>query len=229
MKYIIGVTQHGGYRTYGAKIIEVADITRKPTLEDAYANAAQCLLGLAKSIHRRCTYEWAFETHLVDGCRGVEIGVDFGDGIAQFLSRRNPAMITGVDPWLSQGWDPWFSQPQKEMDYRHEFVCSRFKDANNVTIVRAISDEFFERFFALGGEGTLDFVHVDGDHREEQATKDLINADKALRVGGIMLIDDVFLESWTGSVAPAVKAALQDKKYKALNIDSDPLVLQKKE
>jgi hypothetical protein len=58
--------------------------------------------------------------------------------------------------------------------------------------------------------GTYDLVHVDGGHSEHCIANDMINADKLLRVGGIMIIDDTNDEIINDYVSKYVKSG----KYK---------------
>jgi len=230
VKYILQIAQTGGYRPYGMQEVEIKIVNgTKPTIDSCYKGALAVVPPVAHAIMRRAIYMWAFSNVCEKGGIGIEIGVDYGDGLDLLLEQNEPSLVMGVDPWLSFEWDPWFKQPQEQMDARYKLVCERFKNDERVQIIRSTSDDFFAKL-DTAVTGFADFVHVDGDHREEPACRDIIGAYHALRVGGILIIDDVHLKSWTGTVKPAVDraiAALGSDVLEVVHDSTDPVIYRK--
>lgn len=73
----------------------------------------------------------------------------------------------------------------------------------------------------------FDGIYIDGDHRYEQASKDVFNGWDLLRVGGVMLVDDYALthSSLDPSVEYGVKQAVDDL-VKSLRQGSYEILLQ---
>lgn len=227
MIYIVQAVPIGGFRAYPVKKFEIVNVERKPTIREVYSHAVNFVPEISDIILRRATYHWLYDKVCDKGGVGLEIGVDYGDGIQHILEAAQPSRVVGVDPWLSQDWDPWFDQSQETMDCRYNLVVNRFKDDPRVEIVRSTSDDFF---CEANKVPTYDWIHIDGDHRTEPAYRDIVNSYHRLKVGGILIIDDVFLQSWTGSTGPAVDKAMEEIGpgcFEVVNDTQDPVAYRK--
>jgi len=67
--------------------------------------------------------------------------------------------------------------------------------------------------------GTYDLIHVDGGHSEECIKNDMMNMDKLIKLGGIIIIDDTNA-SWINKY---VDVYLQTGKYKEIHILHTPM------
>lgn len=86
-----------------------------------------------------------------------------------------------------------------------EHKLSRF-----AKLVAERSDTFLPKLFARGHE--LDFAFIDGDHRIDATFVDFYYINKMLRVGGVVIFDDVQF----GSVRSVVEYALKNFHYQVV-------------
>lgn len=70
-------------------------------------------------------------------------------------------------------------------DQVYRRVTKRFQNNDNVHIHRMTSEDWFNSF-----EGELDWIYIDGDHSFEGCYRDLCNALKVVKKGGLILGDD---------------------------------------
>lgn len=112
--------------------------------------------------------------------RGLQIGAYTGLG-SIWISNNMNCDLVDVDTW--QGSD---EEAHKDFDWEDVFEVyrDRVKDAS-VEFHRTTSDEFFET-----NEESFDFIYIDGDHTRAQVAKDAENADRCLKVGGVLAFDD---------------------------------------
>jgi len=152
--------------------------------------------------------------HFGTGKTGVEIGVFKGDFSHRILRVAKPAKLYLVDPWENSD-DPalgraWYrAGAANDMPGIHAAVRKRFAAeiaSGQVELCRGHSSEVMARF----GDGTLDFVYIDGDHRYAGALADMEMAfAKVVPGGGIIALDDYGLGGWwKGGVAFATHAFL---------------------
>ena len=137
---------------------------------------------------------------------GCEIGVWMGSSSERFLKRRLRKFHM-VDAWSVEAYKESAEHGtyenyleryseicggntekhfQKHYDNVYKNVCDKFKQYAAVRIHRMHSDEWFENY---DGE-KLDWIYVDGDHSYEGCLRDLNNALKIVKVGGLILGDD---------------------------------------
>jgi predicted O-methyltransferase YrrM len=107
---------------------------------------------------------------------GLEIGSFAGESSLIMLETIPNLNLTCVDLWKS--------------DYYRENqipVAEKTFDAvvrNRVTKIKDFSDEAFNWFIIHRMK--FDFVYIDGNHNYEFVKKDIINALKVIKVGGIL-------------------------------------------
>ena len=140
---------------------------------------------------------------LPKGCLCAEIGVWKGDFSERILEVVRPARLDLIDPWRAITGDGYegaryggrLEQGQAEMDAIHAAVLERFARQRREGIVhvhRLSSLEAANRF----GDGELDFVYIDGNHRYEFVKADLETYAAKIRPGGFLAGDDYGVEGW---------------------------------
>lgn len=112
---------------------------------------------------------------------GVEIGVEEGL-YTEILCKANPqAKIYGIDPWRAySGYRDHVSQ--SKLDGFYEGTRKRLVPYGNYELVRRFSLEAARDF----GNGSLDFVYIDGNHTLPYIINDLIEWSKKVKIGGIV-------------------------------------------
>lgn len=116
---------------------------------------------------------------------GVEIGTKAGDLTVTML-RDLPALVKlhTIDPW--RHFENSEFEAANEQVYHDEQMAAAYhrlkQFGDRVIIHRHTSDEFFSDHPDL----KVDFVHIDGHHTYEQAKKDIQNAKRIVKPGGII-------------------------------------------
>jgi len=129
-------------------------------------------------------------TSLPHGSTGAEIGVFRGDFSERILRVAAPRQLFLVDPWkrseevASHIWGR--ETAQEKLDSMHAAVRARFAARPEVRVERLTSLEFAARL----PNQSLDWVYLDGDHREEAVFQDLEAFWPKLRPGGVLAGDD---------------------------------------
>jgi len=142
---------------------------------------------------------------------GAEVGVWYGNSSKQFLGRAISELHL-VDAWSVEPYKESTEHGtyenyleryskicggntekdfQKHYDNVYKTVKSTVGTDPRVTIYRMNSDEWFKSF-----DKKLDWIYVDGDHSYEGCLRDLNNAIKIVKVGGLILGDDY---KWPGT------------------------------
>ena len=143
---------------------------------------------------------------------GAEVGVWFGNSSKRFLDRGVKELHL-VDAWSVEPYKESTEHGtyenyleryskmcggntekdfQKYYDSVYKTVKSTVGTDPRVTIHRMNSDDWFNSF-----DKKLDWIYVDGDHSYEGCLRDLNNALKVVKVGGLILGDDY---KWPGTV-----------------------------
>lgn len=119
--------------------------------------------------------------------RGAEIGVWKGAYTAAFCE-ANPALhMLAVDPW--QAYPGWLDtknamppeQGQRVIDDARSIAVARLAPLN-CTVAQAFSADAVRRV----GNGSLDFVYIDGNHVEAAVYEDLTLWSPKVRRGGVI-------------------------------------------
>lgn len=115
--------------------------------------------------------------------RYLEIGVCEGQSMRWMLENLYVLDATGVDPWMPRRKREKDAMPQvKARAYRN---LSPWEDK-----VRLIQDFSWHALPKLPLMH-YDIIYVDGDHRAPEAMLDVCMSFRCLKVGGMMIIDDL--------------------------------------
>jgi len=111
---------------------------------------------------------------------GAEIGVETGL-FSECLCKCNPgAKLYSIDAWKAyRGYRDHVNQ--EKLDRFYEETKKRMA-SYNCEIIRAFSMDAVKGF----ENGSLDFVHIDGNHEFQQFTNDIAEWSKKVRKGGIV-------------------------------------------
>lgn len=116
----------------------------------------------------------------------LEIGVRRGRSMSMFASQNPHADIVGFDMWIENyaGLDnPGPALVQEEM--------RKVGFRGNLTLVVGNSHETVPQYMAENPAAWFDVITVDGDHTELGAKLDLLNVMQRLKVGGVLIFDDI--------------------------------------
>jgi len=135
----------------------------------------------------------SFSAHLsnlagVPNVQALQVGAYTGDASVWLLDNilTGPgARLIDVDPWTGTANEGIHGALDWGEVYDHYRSRTR---GRRVLSVRLGSDQFFDMM--VPGPNIFDFVYVDGDHRTEQVKRDILNADRVLKIGGILGLDD---------------------------------------
>jgi predicted O-methyltransferase YrrM len=141
----------------------------------------------------------------------VEIGVYKGSSLlacAEAIEFMN-GTITGIDPWFVDSFVNEFYNWTKEA--RDKFLNEVLKgqptlDKMYVDLLKIIQDNRLESIIkliraksedcvSLFKPGSLDLLHIDGNHDMEYVVKDVVNYLPLVKNGGFVVMDDI---SWPG-------------------------------
>jgi len=127
---------------------------------------------------------------------GVEVGTERGTS-AMLWCETNPLLhLTCVDPYGVYR----ARQSQEKQDAVYALAQENLKPFN-ATILREPSLEAVTHF----ADGSLDFVHIDGNHEFDACMMDIIHWVPKVREGGLILIHD-YCNFYRGGVVQAVDA-----------------------
>lgn len=112
----------------------------------------------------------------------LEVGVRRGRSLACVFSGSSKVRMTCVDLWVENY--AGISNPGPE------FVKSEIRRLGNPTQLKMLSGNSHD-LFPKFSENAFDLVTVDGDHSDEGAMQDLVDAYRVLRPGGAILFDDI--------------------------------------
>lgn len=116
----------------------------------------------------------------------LEIGVRRG---------RSSCMVAGASPSASiVGFDLWQENYASNDNPGPQFVREELKRVGHIGEVEFISGDSHQtvpEYLAANPDLTFDLITVDGDHSIEGAWDDLVNVVPRLRVGGIIVFDDI--------------------------------------
>lgn len=117
----------------------------------------------------------------------VEVGTDTGYFASRFLSTWRGHRLFCIDPWETVA-----DYTQKQWDRTPDLLCAvltlaKFMSLNRCRLLRSIDSQ--EVVDSLRDEiqgGTIDFVHIDGNHSYPAAKKDIEIWWPVVRPGGIL-------------------------------------------
>lgn len=149
---------------------------------------------------------------------GVEVGTHRAEFAGTMLTNWDGRKLTCVDPWYGSKEDaPDSYKPQIDLldgGPKNAFMsaCAVLREfPNRHHIMNATSKEAVKSF----NDGSLDFVYLDGDHREEAVLLDLRLWWPKLRAGGIMAGHDIVMPGepsggWGRGIQRALKRFFWD-------------------
>lgn len=116
----------------------------------------------------------------------LEIGVRRGRSMAMVASQSPTCYIAGFDMWIEN----YAGMPNPgEQLVRDELLKVGHK--GKVEFFEGDSKKTIPEFFEKNPEIYFDMITVDGDHSLEGARIDLLNVIPRLKVGGILVFDDI--------------------------------------
>jgi hypothetical protein len=122
----------------------------------------------------------------------LEIGVYCGQipSLIQMmcLETGKEVEMIGISP-LAGGGPEGF--PMFNYEEKIEMVFNRFNlPMDNLTVIQGYSQDPRVLKKLEGKEGYFDIVFIDGSHKKEDVIFDIVNYEKFLKVGGLMVTDD---------------------------------------
>jgi predicted O-methyltransferase YrrM len=127
---------------------------------------------------------------------GIEIGTQYGLSAELWYQILPDLQLTCIDPYGLYD----RRQSQEKQDATYEKACNRLRPYNAL-ILREKSLDIKDRF----ADGSVDFVHIDGDHAFNAVVQDIIYYAPKVRPGGLVLIHD-YVNFYRGGVIEAVNA-----------------------
>lgn len=156
---------------------------------------------------------------------GVEIGVYRGEFSRALFEHTSPETLYLIDPWVPDADTYRASLPR--MDRRHANVLRRFRSERSedrVQVLRLSSQEAAHLF----EDHTLDWIYVDGDHREDAVRSDIEKYWPKLKRDGLMIFDDYgFDAGWDDGVTKACDALLPALPASRVTESAHQLVVRK--
>jgi predicted O-methyltransferase YrrM len=150
--------------------------------------------------------------------RAVEIGVYTGGSFMPQVAamKRTSGFVIGVDPYSSVEAHQWDNldrlvtvteqklSPDREAMYKDVLeLIDKYRLGDYCSIVRAASAEAAPHL-----KGSIDILHIDGNHDRVRVVEDLRNYLPKVRVGGFVIMDDVDWET-ISPLYQAIKAQMQ--------------------
>lgn len=144
---------------------------------------------------------------------GVEVGTHLGEYAEKILERWSEGFLICVDPYENA---PNYTEQEKFLwgetsdrrDHRQaaEQRLERFINIGRCCIEATTSEEACLQF----KDGTLDFVYLDGNHREPYVSQDIRNWFLKIKPGGLLLGHDFLMagqtttDDWDSDIQPAI-------------------------
>ena len=116
----------------------------------------------------------------------LEIGVRRGRSMSVFASQSPKADIYGFDMWVE---DYAGSENPGEELVREEL--SKFNYQGKLVLIDGDSKKTIPNFFRENNDLYFDMITVDGDHSIGGAVRDLKNVVDRLKIGGVLIFDDI--------------------------------------
>lgn len=153
--------------------------------QQAYYRLARAQFGRHMRFADLTTALWAAST-LIRPSDYLEIGVRRGRSVCVVGATSPECAILGFDLWLTD----YAGLPNPGPG----FVRSELEGVGHqgsVELVSGDSRETVPAYFAEHPDAFFDIITVDGDHTALAAATDLANALPRLKVGGVLLFDDI--------------------------------------
>jgi len=145
---------------------------------------------LGNILHIRPTIAYAYEyfknrSDLII----AEIGSQRGDNADRMFNVLHPMKMYLIDPWdlIDQG----LYLNQKD---NYEYVLSQFENNPQIEIRKVLSWDIFPEF----PDDYFDLIYIDGDHDIEPCKKDILEAIRTTKIGGIVGGHDYLSDGFSG-------------------------------
>jgi predicted O-methyltransferase YrrM len=156
----------------------------------------------------------------------LEIGSFEGYSALYFLENFPYSTITCVDMWQNNEEQKEFNLSKVEINFDKN--TKKYKD--NLKKYKQSSDYFFKN--TKDRLNHYDIIYIDGDHYYKTVFKDVTNSFAALKIGGVMILDDFigynFYKEYNknpiGAIIPFIN--IYYKKIKILKI-TQQIIIQK--
>ncbi|RPF75040.1 MAG: class I SAM-dependent methyltransferase [Rickettsiales bacterium TMED289] len=116
----------------------------------------------------------------------LEIGVRRGRSMAMLASQCPDANFFGFDIWI----EDYCDSPNPGPNFVKEEL-KKFGYVGNIDFINGDSKKTVPKFFKENEDLYFDVITVDGDHSLGGAKRDLNNVISRLKIGGILVFDDI--------------------------------------
>jgi len=131
------------------------------------------------------TVLWAVAS-LAQPSRYLEIGVRRARSMAVMAAVRPQLDIVGFDMWMAD----YADMPNPGPDFVRSEL-SRLNHTGRLELITGDSHATLPQYFAENPADYFDVITVDGDHSKEGAEQDLRDVMPRLKLGGVLIFDDV--------------------------------------
>ena len=118
----------------------------------------------------------------------LQIGTFVGhasEWIAKNLLKHRDSFLDDVDTWQGSDEPAHHAMDFSEVEVAYNNRVARWLETGQIRKHKMFSGEFFRTC-----DTQYDFIYIDGDHTAAGVMKDAVDADRHLKVGGIMAFDD---------------------------------------
>ena len=159
----------------------------------------------------------------------LQIGTYVGhasEWIAKNLLKNPKSYLDDVDTWEGSDEPAHDEMDFTEVEKAYDARVAQWAAKGQIRKHKGFSGDYFRTC-----DTQYDFIYIDGDHTAQGVLKDAVDADRHLKVGGIMAFDDY---TWTMGghplldPKPAIDAFLEiyADKYKLLAMNSQVWVVK---
>ena len=124
--------------------------------------------------------------HFVKPENYLEIGVRKGRSLAVVASSNPNCQIVALDIWP----EVYANMPNPGPEFVYKEI-KKIGFSGKIEFVNGDSHLTLPSYFKEHPDAFFDLVTVDGDHSEEGARQDLINVLPRIKVGGVLVFDDI--------------------------------------
>lgn len=139
-----------------------------------FQHSGRCHFGLLSNIRPAVSHTYI---RLGQGLRCMEIGCEHGSHARDICEVLRPSRMVCVDPWVDL---KYFSERYYASNLNTAY--DRLSPYKNVEFIRGFSHDVLPAL----SEDSFDFVYIDGDHSKSSCVKDIRQALRLVRVGGIV-------------------------------------------
>lgn len=146
-------------------------------------------------------------------CIGVEVGTHLGEYAEKILDVWKPGFLFCIDPYENS---PDYSEQEKFLwgatRNRHDHYMEAYKRLERfIAVSRCAIQQLTSSQACLNfADDSLDFVYLDGNHREPYVSEDIRNWYSKVKPGGLLLGHDFVMsgeittDNWDADIQPAI-------------------------